>query len=121
MSKYEEFQCCKLWEYQHGGFKKFILRDFLLSHQHWLLSEDQLTICYKVSIVGVFLSRPIQNMTPAIKGSRHVLADSLGKLWENSLFTDCCLLVMNSELTRPSNQLTLQFSEPRLNIKWRRA
>ncbi|XP_031231964.1 TD and POZ domain-containing protein 1-like [Mastomys coucha] len=78
---------------QHWGFRKFIRRDFLLSHQRWFLPDDQLTLCCKVSIVGAFLRMPGQNMTPAIKDPRHMLADDLGELWENSLFTDCCLLV----------------------------
>lgn len=58
---------------QHWGFKKFILWDFLLSHRPWLLPEDQLTLCCKVSIVGTFFSIPGQNMTPAIKDPRHML------------------------------------------------
>ncbi|XP_052034555.1 TD and POZ domain-containing protein 1-like [Apodemus sylvaticus] len=85
------------WQDQHRGFKEFILRDFLLSHQHLLLPEDQLTICCKVSIAGAIFSMPGQNMTPAIKDPRHVLADDLGKLWENSIFTDCSLFVGGHE------------------------
>ncbi|XP_021045476.1 TD and POZ domain-containing protein 5-like [Mus pahari] len=77
---------------QYRGFKKFILRDFLLSNP-WLLPEDQLTLCSKVSIVGAFFNTPGQNITPVITDPRHVLADDLGELWENSLFTDCCLFV----------------------------
>ena len=82
---------------QHRGFKKFILRDFLLSHQHWFLPEDQLTICCKASIIGDIISMPGLNMTPAIKDPRQMLADDLGELWEKSLFTDCCLLVGGHE------------------------
>ncbi|XP_034356690.1 TD and POZ domain-containing protein 5-like [Arvicanthis niloticus] len=78
---------------QHRGFKKFFLRGLLFLHQHWLLPEDQLTICCKVSIVGDFFSKPGQNMTPAIQDPRHVLTDDLQELWEKSLFTNCCLLV----------------------------
>ena len=40
---------------------------------------------------------PSQNITPAIKDPRHLLTDDLGELWENSLFTDCCLLVAGHE------------------------
>ena len=78
---------------KYRGFKKFILRDFLLSNPPWLLPEDQLTLCCQVSIVGTFFNTPEQNITPAIKDPRHMIADDLGKLWENSLCTDCCLFV----------------------------
>ncbi|XP_021044943.1 TD and POZ domain-containing protein 5-like [Mus pahari] len=78
---------------QYSGFKKFILRDFLLSNPPWLLPEDQLTLCCKVSIVGAFFNTPGQNITPAITDPRHMLADGLGELWENSLLTVCCLFV----------------------------
>ncbi|XP_028617451.1 TD and POZ domain-containing protein 1-like [Grammomys surdaster] len=79
------------------GFKKFILRDPLLSNPHWLLPKDQLTLCCKVSIVGGFYSMPGQNMKPEIKDSRHRWTDDLGELWKNSLFSDCCLLVDGHE------------------------
>ena len=82
---------------QNWGFSKFILRDSLLSHRNWLLPKDKLTLCCKVSIVGAILNMPGQNMIPAIKDPRHMLTDDLGKLWENSLFTDCCLLVAGHE------------------------
>ncbi|XP_028638504.1 TD and POZ domain-containing protein 5-like [Grammomys surdaster] len=76
---------------QTRGFKKFILREHLL--HHWLLPEDTLTLCCKVNIVGDFFNNPEQTMTPAIQDPRHVLTDDLKELSENSLFTDCCLLV----------------------------
>ncbi|XP_038959854.1 TD and POZ domain-containing protein 2-like [Rattus norvegicus] len=82
---------------QQWGHKKFILRDFLLFYRHWLLPEDQLTLCCKVCIVGPVFSRPGQNMTPAIRDPRQMLADDLGELWENPLFTDCTLLVAGQE------------------------
>ena len=82
---------------QNWGFSKFILRDSLLSHRNWLLPKDKLTLCCKVSIVGAILNMPGQNMIPAIKDPRHMLTDDLGKLWENSLFTDCSLLVAGHE------------------------
>ena len=82
---------------QYRGFKKFILRDFLLSNPPWLLPEDQLTLCCQVSIVGTFFNTPEQNITPAIKDPRHMIADDLGELWENSLCTDCCLFVAGQE------------------------
>ncbi|XP_032752884.1 TD and POZ domain-containing protein 2-like [Rattus rattus] len=79
------------------GYKKFIRRDFLLSHRQWLLPEDQLTLCCKVSVVGPFFSTPGQNMKPAIRDPMQMLADGLGDLWENSLFTDCSLVVAGQE------------------------
>eukprot|EP00073_Rattus_norvegicus_P018213 XP_003749378.1 PREDICTED: LOW QUALITY PROTEIN: TD and POZ domain-containing protein 2-like isoform X1 [Rattus norvegicus] len=82
---------------QLWGFKNFILRDFLLSHRHWLLPEDQLTLCCKVSIVGPFFSRPEHNTIPAIRDQRQVLSDDLGELWENFIFTDCSLVVAGQE------------------------
>ena len=80
-------------QYESRGFKKFILRGFLLSHQQWLVPEDQLTLWCKVNLVGAIFSIPGQNMTPAIKDPRQMLTDDLAKLWEKSLFTDCSLLV----------------------------
>ena len=82
---------------QYRGFKRFILRDFLFSNPQRLLAEDQLTLCCKVSIVGALFNTPGENITPAIKDPRHMMADDLGELWENSLFTDCCLFVAGQE------------------------
>ncbi|XP_032752880.1 TD and POZ domain-containing protein 1-like [Rattus rattus] len=82
---------------QQWGLRKFILRDFLLSHRHCLLPEDQLILCCKVSIVGPSFNRPEQNMTPAIKDPTQMLANDVGELWENSLFTDCSLVVAGQE------------------------
>ncbi|XP_003749384.1 TD and POZ domain-containing protein 2-like [Rattus norvegicus] len=82
---------------EQWGLRKFILQDFLLSHRHWLLPEEQLILCCKVSIIGPCFSRPGQNMTPAIKDPRQILADDVGELWENSLFTDCSLVVAGQE------------------------
>jgi hypothetical protein len=82
---------------EQNGFKKFLPRDLLLSHRNCLLPEDQLTICCKVTILGRKYNMPSQNITPAIKDPRHLLTDDLGELWENSLFTDCCLLVAGHE------------------------
>ncbi|KAI0615951.1 TD and POZ domain-containing protein 5, partial [Pyrenophora tritici-repentis] len=70
---------------------------FLISHPRRLLPENKLTLCCKVSIVGSVFGMPGQNITPAIKDPRHLLTDDLGELWENSLFTDCCLLVAGHE------------------------
>ena len=43
-------------QYEKWGFKKFILQGFLLSHQQWLVPEDQLSLCYKVSIIGAIFA-----------------------------------------------------------------
>eukprot|EP00073_Rattus_norvegicus_P034866 XP_008759500.2 PREDICTED: TD and POZ domain-containing protein 2-like isoform X1 [Rattus norvegicus] len=40
---------------------------------------------------------PGHNMTPANKDPRQMLADDVGELWENSLFTDCSLVVAGQE------------------------
>ncbi|XP_038959861.1 TD and POZ domain-containing protein 2-like [Rattus norvegicus] len=82
---------------EQWALRKFILRDFLLSHRHCLLPEDQLILCCKVSIVGPSFSRPGHNMRPAIKDATQMLADDVGELWENSLFTDCTLVVSGQE------------------------
>ncbi|XP_038959269.1 TD and POZ domain-containing protein 2-like [Rattus norvegicus] len=82
---------------QQWGLRKFILRDFLLSLRHWLLPEDQLILCCKVSIVGPSFSTPGHNMTPTNKDPRQMLADDIGELWKNSLFTDCSLVVAGQE------------------------
>uniref|UniRef100_UPI00402B4AFA TD and POZ domain-containing protein 1-like n=1 Tax=Arvicanthis niloticus TaxID=61156 RepID=UPI00402B4AFA len=98
--KYQRTKSTKITSFlqnQQWGFKKFILQDILLSHQHWLLSEDQLTLCCKVGIVRDFFCMPGKNMTPAIMDPWHTLADDLRELWEKSLFTDCCLLVAGHE------------------------
>ena len=60
---------------QYRGFKRFILRDFLFSNPQRLLAEDQLTLCCKVSIVGALFNTPGENITPAIKDPKHMMAD----------------------------------------------
>ena len=80
-------------QYEKWGFKKFILRGFLLSHQQWLVPADQLSLCCKLSLVGAIFSMPGQKVTPTIKDLRQMLTDDLAKLWEKSLFTDYSLLV----------------------------
>nr|ACH91369.1 TDPOZ-T2 [Rattus norvegicus] len=82
---------------QYWGYKKFILRDFLLSHRHRLLPEDQFTLCCKVSIVERSFSMHGDNMRPAIKDPRQMLVNDIGELRENSLFTDCSLVVAGQE------------------------
>ncbi|EDL38714.1 mCG1041469 [Mus musculus] len=102
-SQGEKYQCMKSFNVhsfrknQYRGFKKFILGDFLISHPCRFLPENKLTLCCKVSIVGSVFGMPGQNITPVIKDPRHLLTDDLGELWENSLFTDCCLLVASHE------------------------
>ncbi|CAO2599070.1 Speckle-type POZ protein [Lemmus lemmus] len=82
---------------QHWGFKKFILQDFLLNTSHLLLPDDKLTLCCEVSMVQDYISISEQNMQPGIDIPRCTLADELGDLWENSHFTDCCLVVAGQE------------------------
>ena len=102
-SQGEKYQCMKSFNVhsfqknQYRGFKKFILGDFLISHPRRLLPENKLTLCCKVSIVGALFNTPGENITPAIKDPRHMIADDLGELWENSLCTDCCLFVAGQE------------------------
>ncbi|KAL6093491.1 hypothetical protein STEG23_030053 [Scotinomys teguina] len=79
------------------GFKKFILRDLILSHAFWLLPDDQLTLVCKVSTVQISSSTSDQNRKAGIEIPRCTLAEELGELWENSLFTDCCLVVAGQE------------------------
>ncbi|XP_036047281.1 speckle-type POZ protein-like [Onychomys torridus] len=79
------------------GFKKFILQNFLLAFAPWLLPDDKLTLLCKVSMVHESLSTSDQNRKPGIYVPRCTLADELGELWENSQFTDCCLVVAGQE------------------------
>uniref|UniRef100_A0A8C8UPX1 Speckle-type POZ protein-like n=1 Tax=Peromyscus maniculatus bairdii TaxID=230844 RepID=A0A8C8UPX1_PERMB len=79
------------------GFKKFVRRDFLLSHADWLLPDDKFTLHCKVSVVQDFFSISDQNRKPGIQVPKCILADELGGLWKNSCFTDCCLLVGGQE------------------------
>ncbi|XP_051012896.1 speckle-type POZ protein-like [Acomys russatus] len=82
---------------QHSGFKKFILRDFLLSQTHWLLPDDRLTLFCKVSVLGDSYTISGQNTASSIKVPRCTLTADLGELWETSCFTDCSLLVGGRE------------------------
>ncbi|XP_055461414.1 speckle-type POZ protein-like [Psammomys obesus] len=81
--------------YEHRGFKKFILQEFLLSRAQWLLPDGRLTFFCKVSMGHDVFS--LSRHTSAIKVPSCSLTDELGELWENSLFTDCCLLVSGQE------------------------
>ncbi|XP_076431435.1 speckle-type POZ protein-like [Peromyscus maniculatus bairdii] len=79
------------------GYKKFILRNFLLSFAPWLLPDDKLTLLCKVSMVDDSMPISDQNRKPRIHVPRCTLAEELGELWENSQFTDCCLVVAGQE------------------------
>ena len=79
------------------GIPKFILRDFLLSTPCFLLPDDKLTLCCEVSVVQDCISISEQNTQPGIDIPRCTLVDDLGELWENSSFTDCCLVVDGQE------------------------
>ena len=82
---------------QYWGFKKFILRDVLLSLPHLLLPDDNLTLFCEVGVVQAYISTSEQNTQPRLTIPRCTLVDDLGKLWENSRFTDCCLVVAGQE------------------------
>ncbi|XP_052588117.1 speckle-type POZ protein-like [Peromyscus californicus insignis] len=79
------------------GFKKYILRDFLLSYAPRLLPHDQLNLLCMVSVVKDSFSISDQNRKPGIQVPKCTLADELGELWENSQFTDCYLVVSGQE------------------------
>ncbi|CAH6915899.1 speckle-type POZ protein [Phodopus roborovskii] len=82
---------------QYCGFKKFILQDFLLSQEPWLLPDYRLTLFCKVNMVQGSFDISDQNTIPEIQVPRCTMADDLGDLWEKSLFTDCCLVVAGQE------------------------
>ncbi|CAO2628114.1 Speckle-type POZ protein [Lemmus lemmus] len=82
---------------QYWGFKKFILRDLLLSLSHWLLPDDNLTLLCEVSVVQDYISFSEQDAQLGIAIPTCTLVDELGELWENSHFTDCCLVVAGQE------------------------
>ncbi|KAL6044150.1 hypothetical protein STEG23_019830 [Scotinomys teguina] len=82
---------------QYWGLKKFIRQDFLLSHRHWLLPDDGLTLLCQVNVVQDSFSISDQSMKTGIQVPKCTLADELGELWENSCFTDCCLVVAGQE------------------------
>ncbi|XP_036032686.1 speckle-type POZ protein-like [Onychomys torridus] len=79
------------------GFKKYILRDFLFSNASHLLTDDKLSLFCRVSIIQDSFRISNQNRKPGIQVPRCTLADELGELWENSQFTDCCLVVAGQE------------------------
>ncbi|KAL1763418.1 speckle-type POZ protein, partial [Sigmodon hispidus] len=80
-----------------GGYKMFILRDFLISNAQSLLSDDSLTLLCEVSIVQDYLSISDEDSRPSIQVPRCTLADELGELQENGSFADCCLVVAGQE------------------------
>ncbi|XP_035307525.1 speckle-type POZ protein-like [Cricetulus griseus] len=83
---------------QHWGFKKFIHRDLLLGLESWLFPDNELTIFCEVDlVVQDSLINCEKSTVPGIQVPRNTLEDELGQLWENSLFTDCCLVVAGQE------------------------
>ncbi|XP_028713275.1 speckle-type POZ protein-like [Peromyscus leucopus] len=54
-------------------------------------------VCRQVSMVQDSFNISDQSMKPGIQVPRCTLADELGELWENSRFTDCCLVVAGQE------------------------
>ncbi|EGW04286.1 speckle-type POZ protein [Cricetulus griseus] len=83
---------------QQCGFKKFIHRDLFLSLESWLLPDNELTVLCDVdlAIQDSFINSE-ESTVPGIQGPRCTTADELGQLWENSLFTDCSLVVAGQE------------------------
>ncbi|XP_060232927.1 speckle-type POZ protein-like [Meriones unguiculatus] len=79
------------------GFERFIRKDFLLLQAEFLLPGDSLTLLCQVTMVQKSCKVGRLNTTSAIKVPRCTLRDELGELWENSLFTDCCLVVGEQE------------------------
>ncbi|KAL6030365.1 hypothetical protein STEG23_034370 [Scotinomys teguina] len=79
------------------GFKKFILRNFLLSFAPFILPHEKLTLLCKVSMLQDSFSISDQKRKQGIQVPRCTLAGELGELWENSCFTDCCLVVAGQE------------------------
>ncbi|KAL6030371.1 hypothetical protein STEG23_034376 [Scotinomys teguina] len=79
------------------GFKKLISREFLLSHASWIIPDNRLTLLCKVSMVQGYFNISNQNRKPGIQIPRCTLTGELGELWENSSFTDCCLVVSGQE------------------------
>ncbi|XP_040596872.1 speckle-type POZ protein-like [Mesocricetus auratus] len=82
---------------EHWGFSQFILQDFLLSEEPWILQDDELILRCKVTVVQDAFGISEQRTMPGIQVPRYTMADELGELWENSLFTDCCLVVAGKE------------------------
>ncbi|XP_051051716.1 speckle-type POZ protein-like [Phodopus roborovskii] len=82
---------------QHWEFKKFILRDFFLSLEPRLLEENELSLGCQVTVVQNSLDMPEKSTTPEIQFPRCTMANEPGELCENSLSTDCCLVVVGRE------------------------
>ncbi|XP_035294235.1 speckle-type POZ protein-like isoform X1, partial [Cricetulus griseus] len=83
---------------QHWGFKKFIHRDLLLSLESWLLPDNELTVFCDVDLaVQDSLINSEDSTVPGFLVPRCTMADDLGQLWENSLFTDCILVVAGQD------------------------
>ncbi|XP_075835309.1 speckle-type POZ protein-like [Microtus pennsylvanicus] len=79
------------------GYRLFVLRDFLLDHSRCLLPEDHFTL-YCMGILAPYSYRiPDDSTEPRIQVPKGLLGDDLGKLWKNSSFTDCCLVVAGQE------------------------
>ncbi|XP_055452613.1 speckle-type POZ protein-like [Psammomys obesus] len=80
-----------------SGFKRFIRKDFLLLQAEFLLPGDSLTLLCQVTMIPESCNVGRLNTASAIKVPKCTLRDELGELWENSLFTDCCLVVGDQE------------------------
>lgn len=75
------------------GFKKFIRRDFLMDEANGLLPDDKLTIFCEVSVVGDTVNVSGQATCTPVKVPPSRLSEDLGRLFEDSAFTDMTLVV----------------------------
>ncbi|XP_051054988.1 speckle-type POZ protein-like [Phodopus roborovskii] len=82
---------------QYWGLKNFIHHYFLLSRETWLLPNNELSLLCNMTLIQDLFTITEQSMMPEIQVPRCTMADELGELWENSLFTDCCLVVAGQE------------------------
>ncbi|CAO2628113.1 Speckle-type POZ protein [Lemmus lemmus] len=87
----------QFWIINSQGEKSHTMINLLLSLSHWLLPDDNLTLLCEVSVVQDYISFSEQDAQLGIAIPTCTLVDELGELWENSHFTDCCLVVAGQE------------------------
>lgn len=88
-----------LLPHQAYGYKKSILWDFLFVSNPFAMTGWQTTLLCNVSPVQGSFCMSGENTRPLLKVPRYISADNVEELWENSLFTDCCLVVTGYEYT----------------------
>ncbi|XP_063089716.1 speckle-type POZ protein-like [Cavia porcellus] len=79
------------------GFRKFILRDFLLDATNGLLPDDKLTLFCEVKVTKDTTDSFSLNNKNIVKACENWLASDLAGLWKNSLLADCCFFVAGQE------------------------